>query len=153
MRTALLTLFVTAALAAPAVAQGPSAKQQAADLAGQLMSPFCPGRLLVDCTSSQAYDLRDEIARRIAAGELASAVKAGLVRQYGSGILGAPAAQGVGWLAWLLPALLAMVTAGAVAVKVGQAVRVGPPVPAAAGAGAVDAAALTRLDDELRDLD
>ena len=63
-RRTLLTLCIAAALVAPAAAQGPSATQQAADLAGQLMSPFCPGRLLVDCTSSQAFDLRDEIARR-----------------------------------------------------------------------------------------
>jgi hypothetical protein len=59
----------------------------------------------------------------------------------------------VGWLAWLLPALLGLATAGAVASNVGRAVRVGHPVPAAAAAGAVDAAAFTRLDDELRDLD
>ncbi len=152
-RRTLMALCLAAALVAPAAAQGPSAKQQAADLASQLMSPFCPGRLLADCTSPKAGDLRTEMAVRLAAGESPTAVKADLVRQYGADILGAPEAQGVGWLAWLVPALLAFVTAGAVTWKVVQAVSSGHLVTAAAGAGAVDHAALTRLDDELRDLD
>lgn len=152
-RRALLTVFIAAALVAPVAAQGPSAKQQAADLAGQLMSPFCPGKLLADCTSPNAGELREQIAGRLTAGQSVTAVKADLVQQYGKAILGAPPAEGVGWLAWLVPALLAFVTAGAVARKVLQAVSSGHLMPAAAGAGVADAAALTRLDDELRDLD
>ncbi len=50
---------------AVAGAQAPSPKQQAADMAGQLMSPFCPGRLLSDCTSPDAGALRQDIAARV----------------------------------------------------------------------------------------
>lgn len=128
-----------------------SPRQQAADLSSQLMSPFCPGRRLVDCTSSQAYDLRETIAARLTAGESVDAVQADLVRQYGHEILGAPPAEGVGLLAWLLPALLGVLTFGAVVRKVVRAVRPAraPLVPQPAG----DAGLLAQLDDELRDLD
>ena len=103
LRTALMMLLVTAALCASASAQPPSPKQQAADMAGQLMSPFCPGRLLADCTSPNAGELRQAIAARIAAGETADAVKADLVRRYGTAILGAPQPKASGcWRGWCL---------------------------------------------------
>jgi cytochrome c-type biogenesis protein CcmH/NrfF len=150
-----MTILVLAAalLVTPAAdAQSASPRQQAADLAGQLMSPFCPGRLLVDCTSSQAYDLRETISRRLTAGESVDAVRADLVREYGAAILGAPAPEGIGLLAWFGPALLGLATFAAVTWKVLRAARAGaalPLVPAAAG----DARVLAQLDDELRDLD
>jgi len=151
----LIGVLLVLTLAWPgAVAAQPSPRQQATDLAAQLMSPFCPGRLLVDCTSSQAYDLREAIAARIAAGETVESVRADLVRQYGHEILGAPPAEGVGMLAWVLPALLGALTAVAVGRKIARAARAGAaPRLATAAAGAVDATALARLDDELRDLD
>lgn len=154
LRLAVFALALALADQPGASAAQSSPRQQAADLAAQLMSPFCPGRLLVDCTSSQAYDLREAIAERLAAGESVEAVRADLVRRYGREILGAPPAEGVGWLAWWLPALLGVVTAVAVGRKIARAARAGAvPRLAAAAAGAVDASVLARLDDELRDLD
>ncbi|MEP7118884.1 MAG: cytochrome c-type biogenesis protein CcmH [Acidobacteriota bacterium] len=151
-RFAIVIVALALLSAAPPVeAQVPSAKQQAADLAGQLMSPFCPGFLLADCTSPNAFALRDDIARRIAAGESAADVKADLVRQYGAEILGAPRAEGWGWLAWVVPAVLGLASLAGVLLKVAHAVRA--PQPVVAAAGAADARILARLDDELRDLD
>jgi cytochrome c-type biogenesis protein CcmH/NrfF len=156
MHTAIGWFFaigLVAASSATAVGQA-SPRQQASDLSRELMSPFCPGKLLSDCTSPDAGTLRDEMRTRIATGEPADAVKADLVRRYGREILGAPAVEGVGLLAWLIPAVLGMGTAAAVAWKVARAAgnpRRGGPVLATAGR--VDAAAFARLDDELRDLD
>lgn len=150
-RWPILALLLAVSLTGPAAAQT-STRQLAADLSAELMSPFCPGRRLVDCTSSQAYDLRDEIAGRLAAGESVDQVRADLVRQYGHEILGAPPAEGVGLLAWWLPALLASVTLGVVALTITRATQAaGMPAPAVAPGG--DASRLARLDDELRDLD
>lgn len=143
-------------LAAPLAAQTPN--QQATDLAHELMSPFCPGKLLAECTSSYAGELRQAVEQRIAAGETKEAVKADLLRQYGKEILGAPQAEGVGLLAWALPALVGVLSAAGIAWKVrqaaraGQAAALGAPLAATAGGGA-EAAALAQLDDELRDLD
>lgn len=152
MSRALLVFVLTLTLAPAASAQEPSAKQQAADLAGQLMSPFCPGKLLADCTSPNAGELRTAMAARIAAGETADAVKADLVRQYGREILGAPAAEGVGWLAWLVPAILGLASLAAIALKVAAATRTSRHAHLSA-AGVVDAQVLSQLEDELRDLD
>lgn len=151
-RPVVIALLLTVTFGAFAAAQEPSPKQQAADMAGQLMSPFCPGRLLADCTSPDAGVLRKDIAVRIGAGETAAAVKADLVKEYGAEILGAPAATGVGWLAWLVPAVLGLVSFVAIGAKVVHATRT-PPAPALAAAGVTDAQALSQLDDELRDLD
>jgi cytochrome c-type biogenesis protein CcmH/NrfF len=151
-RRALVTLFVLTALAAPATAQDPSPKQQAADMAGQLMSPFCPGRLLADCTSPDAGELRTAIAGRIAGGESAAAVKADLVRLYGAEILGAPAPHGVGLLAWLVPGVLGLASLVGVALKVARATGPGDRL-ALAAAGGGDARRLSQVDEELSELD
>ena len=153
-RHLLAALVASLALAAPLAAQTP--KEQAWDLAHELMSPFCPGKLLAECTSSLAGELREDVAKRIAAGETRDAVKADLIRQYGKEILGAPEAEGVGLLAWVLPALLGVLTFGGIGWKIARAARAGQEAalaaPLAATVGA-DASTLSRLDDELRDLD
>lgn len=156
MRRRLALVLVTAGivLAVPAIrAQAPSPKQQASDLSHQLMSPFCPGKLLSDCTSPNAGVLREEMAKRIAAGETAEAVKADLIRQYGAEILGAPEAEGIGLLAWVLPALLGVASAAAIAWKIVHAARETRDRQVPVAAAGADAATLAQLDDELRDLD
>jgi cytochrome c-type biogenesis protein CcmH/NrfF len=132
-----------------------SARQQANALAHVLMSPFCPGKLLADCTSPQAYELRDAIARRLDRGETPAAVQADLVREYGSQILGAPPARGVGLLAWWLPAMLATGTAVGLGVRVRAATRAGAASTGVEGGAAapLDPAIVARLDDELAELD
>jgi len=153
-RHLLAALVAALTLAAPLAAQTP--REQAWDLAHELMSPFCPGKLLAECTSSLAGELREDVAKRIAAGETREAVKADLIRQYGKEILGAPEAEGVGLLAWVLPALLGVLTFGGIGWKIARAARAGQEAalaaPPAATAGA-DARTLSQLDDELRDLD
>lgn len=133
----------------------PSPRQQANDLAHALMSPFCPGKLLADCTSSQAYELRDTITRRLENGDRVDAIRADLVQQYGRAILGAPAAEGLGLLAWWVPLAIAIATAAGLGLKVTRATKAGAEAaahrPALAASG--DAAVVARLDDELRELD
>ncbi len=82
------------------------ARQEAFALAGQLMSPFCPGLLLSDCQSQGAHDLKDEIKKRLEAGETREAVVSDLVRRFGPAIRGAPELKGVGLLAWFGPAVI-----------------------------------------------
>lgn len=149
----LVALGVLFAGAPASWAQAPSPKQQASDLSHQLMSPFCPGKLLSDCTSPNAGVLREELAKRIAGGETADAVKADLVRQYGAEILGAPEAEGIGLLAWVLPALLGVASAAAIGWKIAHAARETRDRQVPVAAAGADAATLAQLDDELRDLD
>jgi cytochrome c-type biogenesis protein CcmH len=152
IRLLLVVVGLTVALPLSEARQTP-ARQAASDLSRELMSPFCPGKLLADCTSPNAGELREAIADRLTAGETVAAVKSDLVRQYGKEILGAPPAEGVGWLAWLVPGLLGLASALGVGWKIAQAVRGAGTPPAVAVAGGADAGTLAQLDDELRDLD
>lgn len=155
-------LLILAAMAAaltlprPAAAAPPTAAQlKAADLTHALMSPFCPGKLLAECTSPAAGELRQAILHRLEAGESADDLRADLVRRYGATILGAPEARGLGLLVWVLPALFGVAAAAGVGWKVARAASAGRAVATApfALAGDVDAEALARLEDQLRDLD
>ena len=58
----------------------------------------------------------------------------------------------MGWLAWLVPAVLGLASFVVMGLKVRHAPRTAP-APALAAAGVTDARVLTQLDDELRDLD
>ena len=139
-----------------AAAPETEAQRQAARLTHALMSPFCPGKLLAECTSPDAGVLRQAILHRLEAGEGPDAVQADLVRRYGTSILGAPALDGVGWLVWLTPALLGVGTAAGLGWKVARAERAGRAgrnATVVAPAGIVDTAALAQLEDELHDLD
>ena len=64
-------LLILAVLAAPALAVEDAVERarRAYALAGELLSPYCPGRTLADCPSPDAGALREEIRTRIDSGE------------------------------------------------------------------------------------
>ncbi len=68
-----------------------------------LMSPYCPGRLLIDCPSGQADALRERIAQEEASGRTRDEVVSELYAEFGDIIWQAPRAQGFGWAAYLIP--------------------------------------------------
>ena len=74
-----------------------------------LMSPFCPGRLLIDCPSGQAEALRQRIAQEEAAGRSRDDVVAGIYDEYGEIIWQAPRAVGFGWAAYVIPGVAGLV--------------------------------------------
>ena len=113
-----------AAPAAPAAASASDSDSTAAststwayDLAGELMSPFCPGRTLASCPSPQAAELIQWIATQEAAGVTREEVIAILVERHGEEILGAPPARGITLWAYVFP-VLGFVAFGGVAVLV-----------------------------------
>src|SRR4030095_13870235 len=59
----LLALMITLSLHAPAIAI------EWQDIAAELMSPACPGRTLLNCTSGQAEQWRELIRQKLAHGE------------------------------------------------------------------------------------
>ena len=111
--------LVCALALAPASAQSgsPASATRAApagwayDLAGDMMSPFCPGRTLADCPSPQADSLRMWILVQESAGRSRQDVEAELLERYGDVILAAPRAEGFGIAAYAIP-LLAFVAGG-----------------------------------------
>ena len=115
MRTvgSVLVLLLGIAWALPA----PGADEKSGwgyQLSREMMSPYCPGRALSDCPSPPAAELRQWIVEQEKAGISRSAVEEELFRVYGDQLLQAPRAEGMGLMAYLIPA--AAFTAGAVLV-------------------------------------
>ncbi|MCB0338543.1 MAG: cytochrome c-type biogenesis protein CcmH [Bdellovibrionales bacterium] len=76
---------------------------QAADISSALMSPFCPGRLLSDCPSASAAELKHKIKERLHAGESPDQIRESLLAIYGDQLRAAPSMQNFGLVAWLAP--------------------------------------------------
>ena len=117
MRRGRAIVYVAVWLAALAPAPGAHAadpSQVAADIAANVMSPFCPGLTLHDCPSDAALRLRDRIESWVRRGDSRAEVMARLRREYGPAIAATPPARGPGLVAWLLPAAVAL-TGGALA--------------------------------------
>ena len=103
VRRALVALGVAIACAGAAVAADAPAPGWAHELPHELMSPFCPGRTLADCTSEQAGTLKAWLLVQEAAGRSREDVEAELLARYGDVILAKPRASGFGLAAWGLP--------------------------------------------------
>jgi cytochrome c-type biogenesis protein CcmH len=110
VRSLLLILVLCAACSLGCSGSGDPART----IEAQVWSPYCPGRLLVDCSTQQARELRGDIADRIDRGESEREVLAWVRTEFGDGAIARPEASGVGLVIWLVPALL--FAAGAVIV-------------------------------------
>ena len=86
------------------------------EVAGALMSPACPGRTLLNCTSSQAEQWRELIRQKLAQGESKDQILRYFVDMSGEGILAAPPKQGFALTAWLLPVFVMINGAGLIVV-------------------------------------
>ena len=74
-----------------------------------MWSPYCPGRLLIDCTTSQARELRTQIQQRIDRGDDADEVIAWVREEFGEEAIARPSTTGAGLVIWLVPLLLFLV--------------------------------------------
>jgi cytochrome c-type biogenesis protein CcmH/NrfF len=115
-----------------------------------LMSPYCPGRTLLDCPSGQATELREWIAAQEKAGRTQKEVEDELYAQFGDVILQAPKASGFGLAAYVIPVV--GVVLGALFLFVflrRQSVDV-PPSPPLAGAPPPDPELDRLIDEEMQ---
>ena len=157
---ALVTLLVLGSGAVRAADAPPRADERwAYDLAHELMSPFCPGRALAECPSPQADELRLWILQQARAGATKEEVEAQLLQAFGDRMRQAPRAEGVGLVAYVVPAVLVLAGAGLLWLFLRRQSRRAVPggAAAAAPASARSAAAAPRdpelerlLDEELR---
>lgn len=69
-----------------------------------LMSPVCPGKILMACPSAEGAQLRELVRRKALAGETKEQITRYFVEVYGAGnVLPAPPAEGFFLTAWGLP--------------------------------------------------
>ena len=100
---ALVLAIAIAGFAAGSARAADDAKSWHYDVWNSTMSPFCPGRALIDCPSSQAEELREWIAEQEKAGRRREDVEAQLYERFGDVILQAPKATGFGLAAYVIP--------------------------------------------------
>ncbi len=147
----LLVLAATPSRAQDAAAVDREQESWSAELAGDVMSPFCPGRTLIDCPSAQAREVVDWIDAQEAAGRSRDAVEEELYEAFGDVLLQAPRAEGFGLTAYVVPVVASL--AGAIALVVFlRRQGGGPPPPSApptASPAPEDAALEREIDDEL----
>lgn len=136
--------------AAPALGADAESERKAAAIARQIMSPFCPGRTVSDCTSEYAAEWRREILEMVREGKSAEAIAREFEGRAGRDLSGIPN-RGVGYG---LPVTLAF---GAGLVLVGlfswlrREKKTDEPAPSPEAARVDDArldAELDRLDDD-----
>jgi cytochrome c-type biogenesis protein CcmH/NrfF len=74
-----------------------------AEISGSVMSPYCPGRLLRDCPSGAAQDLRNQILSSLQEGKDKEKILEELYTRFGTELRAVPEGSGIGLLAWGLP--------------------------------------------------
>ena len=113
-----LALIVTPALADSDLPPAPLADTQLADpkqeaQAKALMETIrclvCQGQSIADSNAELAGDMRALVRERIAAGEKPDAIRAWLVRRYGSWVTYDPPLDRTTWLLWAAPVLFLVV--------------------------------------------
>ena len=112
-----LLLLVFSPLAAGAQAPGSLTdpkllESEAQEISESVMSPFCPGRTLSSCPSSQARELRTQILSWLKQGYTPSAVYNQLLTIYGEDVRGAPRESGFGFVGWLAPVVFVLLCLG-----------------------------------------
>jgi cytochrome c-type biogenesis protein CcmH/NrfF len=103
-----MKFLVAACLACAMAVTTPAAaapEDVANDIASKVVSPYCPGVTLHDCPSAAAVELRTKIQSWIEDGVSKQAVLDRLEQEYGTTINAAPAPDGTGIWAYVLPAV------------------------------------------------
>jgi cytochrome c-type biogenesis protein CcmH/NrfF len=103
-RTQMLFLALLLCTAFPAGAQETNRDTyaQEAEISATILSPYCPGRLLRDCPSGAAQELRKQIRTSLETKSTDEVMEELYVR-FGDQLSATPKKSGFGLLAWILP--------------------------------------------------
>ena len=93
----------------------PTADQRVERITSEVRCPTCRGQSVADSDSPAAVSIRQEVRRRVDAGESDAAIKGYLVDRFTDDILLSPKAEGVGLVVWVLPAAGVLAVAGGLA--------------------------------------
>jgi cytochrome c-type biogenesis protein CcmH len=84
----------------------------------ELACPVCEGQSVYDSNAPQSEAIREDIPRRIAAGQSDADIRAYYVSRYTSRILETPSNSGLGIVAWGIPALAVILGAAGIVLAV-----------------------------------
>ena len=143
----LLLIFVLplSAAAQPQTLSAAEMDRLAQELRETSMSPFCPGRTISSCPSSEARDLRHQIRTWLEQGYTPDAVRNQLLVIYGEDVRGTPQGEGFGIVGWVAPAVFVLLSVALVLIKLRRMKRDQPLSNAS-----VDPALERRVQDALK---
>jgi cytochrome c-type biogenesis protein CcmH len=90
--------------------------QRVKHIASEIRCPTCRNQSAAESDAAAAKAVRDEITRRVRAGEADGEIVSFLVSRYGSDILLKPGSSGIASLVWALPVVAVVVALAALAV-------------------------------------
>ena len=116
----LVMMALALAVAAPAAADSllppaeyankqlpdPREESAARDLMDEVRCLVCQGQSIADSDADMAGDMRNNIRRRIAAGETPEQIRAWLVDRYGNWVTYDPPVEPLTWPLWFAPIVL-----------------------------------------------
>ncbi len=105
----LVVLLQILAVTAAAPSATPAIEKAAKEIFSEIYSPFCPGRLLQDCPSSSATELKNQIKSDLQAGLDKQTILNNLLEQYGNELGALPPTTGFSALAWIAPAIFLVI--------------------------------------------
>lgn len=155
--------FITVAVALAALCIPISAQESAwQDIAGELMSPACPGRTLLNCTSEHAGQWQELIRQKVAQGVPKNEIMQYFVNMGGEEVLASPPKRGFTLAVWLLPAFALLNGAGLIILLTtrwarrphsrGQASLPAPSLDRSSQAATVADPYLSRVRNDLQDI-
>ncbi len=110
-----LVLVGALAIGARGPSGPPTEAQRVHRIASVIRCPTCQGLSAAQSDAPSSEAIRDEIARRVEAGQTDGQIKAYLVSRYTTAILLNPQGKGLGLLVWALPVLGGAVAVGGLA--------------------------------------
>jgi cytochrome c-type biogenesis protein CcmH len=109
----LLGVVVIAALVVGTRPEGTRTdEERAAAIAATVACPACSGQSVASSDAPAAANLRNDITRRVAAGETDDEIRAAYAARFGDEILLNPPRSGAAGLVWVIP-VVGVVAAGA----------------------------------------
>lgn len=150
MTAPLLVLLVALSVGAPPT--GAELERQAREIDGMLVAPCCFRQEVSVHQSAAAQEVKQDVRRRLAAGETQQQILDAYMARYGKHILAEPRAEGFDVLLYVLPVVTFFASIALLTVVIRRVTRRRPVAASAAGMDAPEGFD-ERLDDELRDLD
>ena len=154
MTAPLFVLLVALSVGTPPT--GAELEHQAREIDGMLVAPCCFRQEVSVHQSAAAQEVKQDVRRRLAAGETQQQILDAYVAQYGKHILAEPRAEGFDALLYVLPIVTFVASIVLLTGVIRQVTRhalVEAPAGAGAPASAIRAEDEAQLDEELRDLD
>ena len=112
-----LARFLTAIVVLAAMyVSAPAEETEWQGIASELMSPACPGRTLLNCTSEHAGQWQELVKQKVAQGLSREEIMQYFVNMGGEEVLASPPKRGFTLTVWLLPAFAIVNGAGLIIV-------------------------------------